>query len=568
MATPMKKPVNPTSTEAEAGAGVETERHRYTYTDHIKLLGVGTSETNSRFLRVGVGGRTALVSVKQLVCKAKEELARLEEVGAPLILPAAQAEFLKRAHDEAGKGPTFRVATRVGLFDDVVVFPDGPVPRSADIEMYLDERQGDVHRKFRRAGTGEGWGKLLDLCEGNTRVICGFGLAFSGLPCAAFGLDPPALQYVGPGGCGKTPAARIVSSVFGWDSSSRLGFGSSWNTKPNALDVIGAGCNNTLLFLDEMSQAKSASVEAVMRLMQGQGMGRYTELQRLVWCDPLLSTSNVSLLSHMRRLDVSVDLAAYIDRLPDVPPPDGCDCYFECLHGSRDVGGYCARLDALAEKNHGWVGRAYASRFVRELRSDREGLREIFFARREQYMRRAADAIEAPGRDLTRLHGRFATMYASGRLAMEFGLFPVAMLDFLDAVQTCERDHVAFVARELGAAAATTRAPGERLERYLQANASRFIDVPRLKGDLPRDHDHERCLGYIGAHDGCEEHWIPNGCFEKVAGGRPEATRLKEELHRQGRIATQRRGDALSLVVKRFVPGLNRVYVVALKRRR
>ena len=561
----MKRPVNPTSTDA--GAGAETERRRCTYTDHIKFLGVGASETNSLFLKVVVDGRTALVSVRQLTRQPKEELGRLEELGAPLILPAAQAEFLKRAHDEAGKEPTFRVATRVGLFDDVFIFPDGPVPPTAEIEMYLDERQGDVHRKFHLAGRCEGWERLLHLCEGNTRVICGFGLAFSGLPCAAFGLDPSGLQYVGPGGCGKTPAARIVSSVFGWDFSSRLGFGSSWNTKPAALDVIGAGCNNALLFLDEMSQAKSDGVDAVLRMMQGQGMGRYTELHRLVWCMPLLSTSNTSLLSLMKNLRISFDLAALIDRLPDVPPPDGCGCYFEDLHGSRDVGQYCARLDALAEKNHGWVGRWFASRFVRELRSDREGLKAMFLGHREQYVRLTTD-IEAPGRDLTRLHGRFATDYAGLRLAEHFELFPLAARDLLDAVQTCERDHVAFVARELGAASAAERAPGERLKRYLQANAGRFVDVPRLKRSLPRDHDRERCPGYLGVHDGREEDWIPNGVFEKVAGGRPEATRLKEELHRQGRIATQRRGDALSFVVKRFVPGLDRMYVVALKRRR
>ena len=64
------------------------------------------------------------------------------------------------------------------------------------------------------------------------------------------------------------------------------------------------------------------------------------------------------------------------------------------------------------------------------------------------------------------------------------------------------------------------------------------------------------------------EYRIPNERFEKVAGGKPEATRLKAELHRQGRIATERRGDALSFVVKRFVPGLERMYVVALKQRR
>jgi hypothetical protein len=508
-------------------------------------------------------------SVRQLIRQPREELGRLEELGEPLILPAAQAEFLKRAHAEAAKHPTFRVATRVGLFDNEFIFPDGPVPPTADIEMYLDERQGDVHRNFRCAGTGAGFKELLDLCEGNTRVICGFGLPFSGLPCAAFGLDPPGLQFVAPGGWGKTPAARIVSSLFGWDSSARLGFGSSWNTKPAALDVMAAGCNNTLLFLDEMSQAKAASVDNVMRLMQGQGMGRYTELHRLVWCTPLLSTSNVSLISLMKRLGIEFDLAALIDRLPDVPAPDGCGCYFEDLHGSRDVGEFCARLDSLAEKNHGRVGRAYASRFVRELRSDRAGLRAMFFEHREYYMRKAAASIEAPpGRDLTRLHGRFATMYASLRVAKEFGQFPVARLDIREAALTCERDHVAFVARELGAAAATVGAPRERLQSFLERYSRRFVDLRPPGARLPRDHDRERCPGYVGVHDGREEDWIWNDRFERVVGGKPEATRLKEELAEQGRLATQRRGGSVSLVVKRFLPGLGRQYVVALKRRR
>ena len=131
----------------------------------------------------------------------------------------------------------------------VVVFPDGAVPAEAatDVELYFDERHDDVHRKFHRAGTFDGWKELLDLCGGNSRLIYGFALGFTGAPCAAFGLDPPGVQFVGPGGCGKTPAARIVSSVWGWDFSTRLGFGSSWNTKLAALDVTVTGCNNYLV---------------------------------------------------------------------------------------------------------------------------------------------------------------------------------------------------------------------------------------------------------------------------------------------------------------------------------
>src|SRR5271166_294640 len=93
------------------------------YTDEIEFLGVGTDEDEKlRFLKVAVGDGSALLSVRQLVLHQKSELARLEELGVPLILPAAQTEFFKRAHAEAAKPPTLRVATKVGLHDDVFVF--------------------------------------------------------------------------------------------------------------------------------------------------------------------------------------------------------------------------------------------------------------------------------------------------------------------------------------------------------------------------------------------------------------------------------------------------------------
>lgn len=372
------------------------------------------------------------------------------------------------------------------------------------------------------------------------------------------------MQFVGEGGLGKTPAARIVTSMWGWDlrPGARLGFGSSWNAKPNALEVIAAGCNNTILFLDEMSQAGADAIDAVMRLTQGQGKARYTELHRLLWCMPLLSTSNASILAIMRRLGDASSSAAYVDRLMDIPPPDGCDCYFEDLHGARDVAEYCARMDALAEQHHGHVGYSFASRFARALRTNRDGLKAFFSAHRAEYIQAAADTT-TPGRDLTRVHGRNATIYASARLAIHFDVFPVAEKDLLEAVLTCERDHVAFVAKEQGAAVAMQRPPFDRLREYLAANKASFADVQNPQTILPKDHDHERCP-YVGAHRGRREYWLTDKRFEEIAGGKPEANRLKAELNRRSLIATQRRGDKLIFAVKRQIPGLGRKYVVAL----
>ena len=350
------------------------------YTDAIEFLGVGTDEDEKlRFLKVAVGDKSALLSAKQLVVHPKSELARLEELGVPLILPKAQNEFIRRAHDEALKPPTLRVATKVGLHGDVFVFPDRAVPpeAAADVELYFDERYDDVHRKFHRAGTFEGWKELLGLCKGNSRLIYGFALGFTGLPCAAFGLDPPGLQFVGGAGLAKTSAARIVTSMWGWDLSpgARLGFGSSWNAKPNALEVIAAGCNNTVLFLDEMSQAGAARDRRRYEAHAGPGQGA---LHRA----PSSSLVHAA-AEHLQRLDPRdhaeagryVKLGGIHRRLMDIPPPDGCDCYFEDLHGARDVAQYCARMDALAEQHHGRAGYSFASKFARALSADRDELK-------------------------------------------------------------------------------------------------------------------------------------------------------------------------------------------------
>ena len=161
-----------------------------------------------------------------------------------------------------------------------------------------------------------------------------------------------------------------------------------------------------------------------MMVAQGHATARYTELTRQTWSVPLLTNSNKSLLAILLRLEFEFD-AAYVDRLPDIPPPNGCACFFEDLHGSRDVAAYEARLRALAERHHGWAGWHYGKQFERALDADRDELKAFIDAAREEY-RQAAASITSSWRDLVRLHGRFATIYASGCLATasEFCLCP------------------------------------------------------------------------------------------------------------------------------------------------
>jgi hypothetical protein len=73
-------------------------------------------------------------------------------------------------------------------------------------------------------------------------------------------------------------------------------------------------------------------------------------------------------------------------------------------------------------------------------------------ARCEAYLK-AAESIPAPGRDVDRLHSKFATIYAAGCTAIRFQILPVSKDELRGAVLTCERDHIAFIAKELGLAA-------------------------------------------------------------------------------------------------------------------
>jgi hypothetical protein len=184
-----------------------------------------------------------------------------------------------------------------------------------------------------------------------------------------------------------------------------------------------------------------------MMVAHGYATARYTELTRQTWSEPLLSNSNKSLLAILLRFEFGFD-AAYVDRLPDIPPPTGCTCFFEDLHGARDVAEYESRLRALAEQHHGWAGRHYGKRFERALGTDRDELKGFIAAARDEYQQTSA-RITSGWRDLVRLQSRFATIYASGCLARHFGVLPLPRAELLDADLTCARDHVAFVEQEV-----------------------------------------------------------------------------------------------------------------------
>jgi Domain of unknown function (DUF927) len=524
-----------------------------------------------------------------------------------LLVPHARTAFLQLAQKAARMEPTFQVATQIGWSDDVFVLPDRVFPPQPPMEgmprgwsrilVHLDAKDEDIHSRFHCRGSPQKSQEIFRLCRGNSRPMFAAAQSFVGPCCKPFGLRAPAAQAVGDPSSGKTVPGVVAGATYGGVPDSSLGFGSAWNGTPNGLEEYGPALNDTLIFLDETSFMPSdpkgrplAFGEALMRLMQGQGKKRYgLSVDR--WSAPVFSSSNSSvyaLLDPVRRKSYG----AYTDRLADIPTPKGKASFFENLHGFKDAAAFGKHLFDLATHHYGYPIRVFLARLTSALARDRAGLVEVVAGNVAKY-EVAAAGIASPRRDVLRVRGYFATVYAVGCLAIRFAILPFTEAELLAAILSCHRDHVAFVDNEVAggpswideaAVAQVVVAAGpapkpiagvvvpavgtvvpvmtgfDRLRRFINANRQRgFIDLSRPRLGTRRLIQSGRVLGYIA--DG--EYWIPGDRFEEVAGGAREALALKQDVDRRGLLETTRRGNGVSYVVKRPLPdGSRRFFVV------
>ena len=566
---------------------IKTSRKSPLFTGNIIISGHGASESGEPFVRLEIKGRRVLVRVNNLlgIGSRNIEFARLQNHGARLLDSAARQELTRRIEVARREPASFNVATKPGWHGEVFVFPDAVVPAGwSDVEIYLEDDGADLYRRFRCCGTRAGTMQLFALFAGNSRLMFGAALACVGPLSPVIRPEHVAAQLVGDSGDGKTSGAAAISSFWGGDAdpNHRLGSGTSWKNTDYALEKYAAASNNLLLLLDEADSAEgddpkataNALLKAIKDISGGKGKGRGNDPEVRTSYTPILSTSNVSVPQMLVITRRRVDDFSYIDRLLDIPAPAGGHGFFEDLHGFPDLAKFRDRLLELACLHYGLAGRTYVRCLAHALKKDRDEFVAFVKGRREQY-RQAVAHLQAPGRKLLRVHGKFATIYAAGCAAIRFQILPFTEADLLAAVMTCERDHVAFIAKELGgayalgasqSAAPTPRTPYEALKAYLSGPvAKKFINLREPGARVPPGHLHDSAAGYRGLYRGNKEIWLPHACFERIAGGPAKCQALKAELHAKRLIASEGQGQRQYFTVKREIPGLRRTRVIALR---
>jgi hypothetical protein len=111
----------------------------------------------------------------------------------------------------------------------------------------------------------------------------------------------------------------------------------------------------------------------------------------------------------------------------------------------------------------------------------------------------------------------------------------------LEAILTCEEDHVRFVADEFAGVVKSQQRPIDILRAYIQENHNKFIDLQKDK--LPRNHHHASCPGYINEHDGRTEYLFSEEKLQEIMGSRGAADKLKQQLHSEGLNSTVSAGE-------------------------
>jgi hypothetical protein len=555
---------------------IKTSRKSPLLTGNIKISGHGPSESGEPFVRLDVGGKRVLVRVNNLLLSPNVEFARLQNHGARLLDRNARDELTRRIEAARREPASFNVATRPGWHQGAFVFPDAIVPKGwSDVEIYLEDDGADLYRRFRCCGTHAGTMQLFALFAGNSRLMFGAALACVGALSPVIRPEHVAVDFVDDPGNGKTSGAVAISSIWGSDPdpNHRLGSGTTWKNTDYALEKYAAAYNNMLLFLDEVDSAEgddpkataNSLLKAIKDISGGKGKGRGNDPDVRTSYTPILSTSNVSVPQMLALTKRRVDDFSYIDRLLDIPAPAGGHGFFENLHGFSDLAKFRDRLMELACLHYGSAGRAYVWHIAHALRDNRDEFVAFLKGRQEQYQRAVAH-LKAPGRKLLRVHGKFATIYAAGCAAIRFKILPFTEADLLEAITSCERDHIAFIAKELGGVYAldagktavnTPRTPYEALKAYLNGPlAKTFIDLRTPGASVP-----------LALYRGKKEIWLPYACFERIAGGPAKCQALKAELHAKRLIASEGQGQRQYFTVKRDILGLGRVRVIALRAR-
>jgi hypothetical protein len=515
----------------------------------IKVVGEGFDELGRRYHKLRVEGSTRNLAPYSMedILKPERLYRELGDAGCKLFSPQLQNRLRDMLQNYLqGGAPSFSVVTRLGSFRSFYVRPGEIVgkPKHA-IEPALGSLNSHMLAKYRCRGSLKDWqARIGSLCVGNSRLIFAASLACTG-PILSFVAGPRTggFQVSGPAEKGKTAAAMVAGSIWGCHRDpvrKDKGFAESWNTTGNELERTAQAHSDALLILDETNLAggtDKARAEAVLdgafRLSENMEKGRFNEAEKAAWRLFFLSTSNLTLDDMADRGGVTID-DQHRGRLVDIVLPPGPSTHgiYEHLHGFSDGAALTDALKSRCRSVFGTPGYRLIRR-IYQSKNSKAAAKKFVSARRAFYIKQLRQAAQAKGlKPLERAAARFATVYAAGCLAIQYGIFAWERKAVLRAILSCQLDGLVAAAGKVDEVTQLR----QKLTDYLVQNRHRFVS---LNGKLlsPGQHEIGSVPGYAHTHQGKDWIYLTAAQLKAIIGTGKAAGGLKKLLIEQKALA-------------------------------
>jgi hypothetical protein len=516
---------------------------------NVEVVGEGFDDLGHRYLKIRVKGSNRDLRPYSMadIVKPDQIYCDLGDAGCNLFSRQAQQALQNLLQNHEQREPTFSVVTRLGAFRNFYVRPDEIIGNpSLPVELALGSLDSGMLNKYRCRGSLESWQeKIGNLCIGNSRLIFAASLACTG-PILSFVSGPRTggFQLSGPAEKGKTAAAMIAGSIWGCHRDSMFkdkGFAESWNTTGNELERTAQAHSDAVLILDETNLSGGTEkdrAEAVLsgafRLSENMEKGRLNQSKRAAWRLYYLSTSNLTLDELANEGGVSID-DQHRGRLVDVVVPTGPGSFgiYQDLHGFADGAALTDIIKARCRSVFGTPG----DRLVREVyksENSRSTAKKFVSARRTYYINRIRQKAKSQGlKPLERATARFATVYATGSLAIKYGIFKWRREDLLQAILSCQLDGL------VAARGKTERAIElhQKLVSHLVQNRPSFMDLNGA-GLSAKNHTFGAVPGYSHTHNGIDWLYLTSDQLKAIIGTGKAAGRLKKRLVDEGLMAS------------------------------
>jgi Domain of unknown function (DUF927) len=535
----------------------------------IIIKGEGRDEWGNRYLKLAVSeSETDLppFSMAEISSNPERLYAALSNAGLNVFTRKVKNQLLELLQARKQEPPSFKVATRLGWNSGAIVRPDEIIgaPKTT-LERAFGDLDQQTLAKYRVPGTLEEWqANIVSLCTGNSRLIFALSLAFTG-PILRFVRGPRGggFQFWGPQETGKTTAAMVAGSVWGCHTGTgdrEIGFAETWHTTVNQVEVTALAHNDCLLILDETTLAGSDDREraqvvttVVMRLSQLREKQRKTNVgPARSWRCYFLSTSNFTLDVLAQNGKVVLN-DALRSRLTDVPLPTGGKGIYEDLHDFASGENLTDELVARCCKYYGVAGREFQRQLVADRKRNVNKLRGSLRRWRKGYVRAFKSKAKPEGlKPLKRSTGRCATVYAAGRLAIQYGILPCTKKQLMQAVLSCQLDGLWAAKTERLATDTSASGLRRKLITHLRERRSKFMDLDK---DKPRVGEHKfgSVPGYIATFADKKWFYLTADKLARVVGGGEHVEQLKKELAAEKLL--DQRSNGSYLVQRRIFSG-------------